>query len=79
MNQFLSLNLPWVYQIRSISIDKLNEKSSYTHGRQHWVGRVGICHPGNNLGGHCSPWISLFEDILCEDCQPWILGKNSTV
>jgi len=36
-------------------------------------------HPGNNLGGHCPPWISPFGKILGDDCPPWFWCKNSTV
>jgi len=36
-------------------------------------------HPGNNLGGHCPPCISLFGNSLGDDCPPFILYKNSTV
>jgi len=43
-----------------------------------WAGWASA-HPGNNLGGHCPPGISLFGNSLNENCPPWILCKSSTV
>jgi len=37
-----------------------------------WV----LAHPGNNLGGHCPPWISLFGNSLKKTAHPGNCAKT---
>jgi len=43
-----------------------------------WAGWA-CARPGNNLGGHCPPGVSLFGNSFGDDCPPWILCINSIV